>query len=80
MKKICVEESLTSIQKELEKQGYDVALMQEETDALSCDCCVISGFDENIMGMQNSVTKASVINASGRSVEEVIELVQNKLK
>ncbi|WP_062198027.1 YkuS family protein [Massilibacterium senegalense] len=80
MKKVCVEQSLSHIQDALKQEGYDVVEMQTETDAQGCDCCVISGFDENIMGIQNTVTKAPVINASGLSPQDVLNLVKTKTK
>lgn len=42
------------------------------------DAVVLSGADQNIMGMQNIVTKAPVINASGLSPEEIWNEIQRR--
>ncbi|KYG35240.1 YkuS family protein [Alkalihalobacillus trypoxylicola] len=80
MAKIAVEQSLTDVQQELEARGYDVVQLSTEQDAKNCDCCVITGQDQNIMGIQNSVISGSVINADGMTAEEVCQQVQSKLE
>ncbi|GAF63903.1 hypothetical protein BTS2_0795 [Bacillus sp. TS-2] len=80
MAKIAVEQSLTDVQQELEARGYDVVQLSTEQDAENCDCCVITGQDQNIMGIQNSVISGSVINADGMTAEEVCQQVQSKLE
>lgn len=80
MPKIGVEESLSQVQHELQAKGYEVVTLKNEQDAKGCDCCVITGLDENIMGIQNAVTKGAVINASGRTVEEICNQVEQKLQ
>jgi hypothetical protein len=79
MAKIGVEASLTNIQQLLKEKGYDVVELKQESDAANCDCCVVSGFDSNVMGMHDSVTQASVIEARGLSAEEVCQQVENRL-
>ncbi len=80
MAKIGVEQSLTDVQEALQSRGYDVVQLKQENDAQGCDCCVITGQDENVMGIQNVVTQGSVINASGLTAEEVCQRVENKLQ
>jgi hypothetical protein len=77
--KIGVESSLTNVQDALRERGYDVVDLKQEEDAKGCDCCVISGQDENVMGMQNVVTAGRVIDARGLSAEEVCQEVENYL-
>lgn len=79
MAKIGVEQSLTAVQEALQAKGFDVVQLKQEKDAQGCDCCVITGQDENVMGIQNVITKGSVINAHGLSADEVCEQVENKL-
>lgn len=79
MPKIGVEQSLTAVQQELESRGYDVIQLKQEQDAAGCDCCVITGQDQNVMGIQNTVTSGSVINAHGMSADEVCQQIENKL-
>lgn len=80
MKKIGVEQSLTDVQEALQSKGYDVVQLKQESDANGCDCCVITGQDENMMGIQNAITEGSVINAHGHTAEEICQQVEQKLK
>lgn len=80
MPKIGVEESLTAVQSELRERGYDVVKLRNENDAKGCDCCVVTGQDSNMMGIQNAVTPGSVINASGKSADQVCQEVENKIR
>ncbi|MBM7552941.1 YkuS family protein [Thalassobacillus pellis] len=79
MKKIAVEESLADISSALKEKGYDIVTMRNEQDADGCDCCVISGQDKDTMGMQDTVTEKSVINAHGCTAEEVCSQVEQRL-
>ncbi|WP_096199168.1 YkuS family protein [Bacillus sp. FJAT-45350] len=79
MPKIGVEQSLTAVQQELQSKGYEVVQLKQEQDATGCDCCVITGQDQNVMGIQNVVTNGSVINAHGMNADEVCQQVEQKL-
>ncbi|WP_343800020.1 YkuS family protein [Bacillus carboniphilus] len=79
MARIGVEQSLSDVQEALRAQGYDVTELKQESDANGCDCCVITGQDQNVMGIQNAVTQGSVINASGLTAEEVCNQVKSKV-
>ncbi|HWO77081.1 MAG TPA: YkuS family protein [Bacillus sp. (in: firmicutes)] len=80
MARIGVEQSLTQVQEALRAQGYEVTELKQESDAQGCDCCVVTGQDENVMGIQNVVSQGSVINAHGLSAEEVCRQVESKLQ
>jgi Uncharacterised protein family (UPF0180) len=80
MAKVGVEQSLTNIQQALREKGYDVVELKQESDAQNCDCCVITGIDSNVMGMQDTLTKGSVIEANGLSADEVCSQVESKLQ
>lgn len=80
MAKIGVEQSLTNISQALREKGYDVVDLKQESDAQNCDCCVVSGLDSNVMGMQDTTTKASVIDANGMSADEVCQQVESRLQ
>jgi hypothetical protein len=54
--------------------------LKQESDAQNCDCCVVTGGDSNVMGMQDTFTKGSVIEASGLSAEEVCQQVESRLQ
>jgi hypothetical protein len=78
MTRVGVEQSLSNISSALREKGYDVIDLKQENDAQGCDCCVISGVDSNIMGMQDTVTHGSVIEANGMSADEVCRQVEQK--
>lgn len=80
MPRVGVEQSLTNISQALREKGYDVVELKQESDAQNCDCCVVSGLDSNVMGMQDTATKASVIDANGMSADEVCRHVESRLQ
>ncbi|PLS17702.1 hypothetical protein CVD28_10765 [Bacillus sp. M6-12] len=79
MAKIGVEQSLTNVQQALRDRGHEVVQLRQESDANGCQCCVISGQDENVMGMQATSVQASVIDASGLTAEEVCQQVESRI-
>jgi len=79
MARIAVEESLTQISEALKEKGYDVVALRSESDVEGCDCCVITGQDKNVMGIQTTATKSPVIDASGMDANEVCEAVEQNL-
>lgn len=79
MPKIGVEQSLSDVTAALQEKGYDVVQLNNESDAKGCDCCVITGQDQNVMGITNTVTAGSVIQASGLSANEVCEQVESRI-
>ena len=80
MKKIAVEQSLTNVSETLREKDYDVVDLTSASDAENCSCCVVSGIDSNVMGMQDISTKAPVIEASGLSADEVCSQVESRLQ
>lgn len=80
MPKVGVEDSLTNIQQALRDKGYDVVQLSQEADAKSCDCCVITGIDSNVMGMQDTTMSGPVIEANGLTADEVCQKVEQNLQ
>ncbi|MFD0049606.1 YkuS family protein [Actinomycetes bacterium NPDC127524] len=80
MAKIGVEQSLANVQQALAEKGYDVVTLKQESDAQGCDFCVVTGLDSNVMGMQDTSIKGSVIDANGLSADEVCEQIQQKMQ
>ena len=78
MAKIAVENSLTNVKQALHEKGHEVVPLAENMEA--CDCCVISGKDQNMMGIADRATRASVINANGMTAEQVAERVEQSLQ
>jgi len=82
-KKILVEEDLTPIRKYLENKGFDVETINDNSDLKEKDlknlqAIVISGHDMNMLGMHDIKTKAIVVNAEGRTPEEVYEEIKRR--
>ena len=69
-----------NVQQALREKGHDVVELKQESDAQNCDCCVVTGLDSNVMGMQDTFTKGSVIDANGMSADEVCQQVESRLQ
>ncbi|MDD2510277.1 MAG: YkuS family protein [Syntrophomonas sp.] len=69
-KVIAVENNLTPIKEYLEARGCLVVDVGSGWN-IPVDAVVISGLDKNLMGMQDIVTIAPVIEARGKTPEEV---------
>ncbi|KUP09138.1 hypothetical protein Q73_00810 [Bacillus coahuilensis m2-6] len=80
MAKIGVEQSLTNVAEALRSKGHQVIDLKQEADATGCDCCVITGGDANMMGIQNVATQGPVIEATGMSADEVCQCVEDRLQ
>jgi hypothetical protein len=79
MSRIGVEQSLTNVQEALRAKGYDIVELKQESDAQGLDCCVITGLDKDVLGVQNVSMQGSVIAAHGFTAEEVCQQVDEKL-
>ncbi len=69
MKTIAVEDTLGNVRDYLEKSGYKVVKFTGQEDA---DAYVISGMDDDVMDIQDIMTEAPVIDADGKTPEEVL--------
>jgi hypothetical protein len=78
-RKVGVEGSLTDVQQALQEKGYEIVQLRQENDASSCDCCVVTGLDSNVMGMADTVTAGSVIEANGLTADQICQEVENRL-
>ncbi|WP_168198255.1 YkuS family protein [Crassaminicella thermophila] len=80
MKKVAVEKSLENVKNYLNNKGFDVADLESATTNLkNFDAIVVSGQNSNLLGMHDTSTKASVINAKGLTVEDIYEELNNRL-
>ena len=81
MTRIGVEESLTDVQQALTEQGYDVSQLRHTADAANVDFdfCIVTGLDTNVMGIQDTTTKASIIEANGLTADEIVNEIKNRL-
>ncbi|WP_010649590.1 YkuS family protein [Oceanobacillus massiliensis] len=79
MARIGVEDTLTDVKTALMEMGHEIIDLRTEKDAGHCDCCVISGQDKDVMGMQSTSIGGPVINAQGQNAEDVCQMVNQKL-
>lgn len=73
--RVAVEEGLNHVSQYLQSQGCQVEPLNAD-QLQNCDCCVISGEDKDMMGMQDAMGQMQVINAEGLTPEEVYQSVQ----
>ncbi|KGG80790.1 YkuS family protein [Caloranaerobacter azorensis] len=80
-KKIAVEDGLKNMRDFLSSRGYDVENLSNTKNNLdSYDAVIVSGQDSNFMGMYDSVTKKPVIDATGKSPQDVYDQLKGLLK
>ncbi|CAN2252095.1 MULTISPECIES: YkuS family protein [Bacillus] len=79
-KKIGIEQSLSDVESALKEKGYDVVMMKSPSDAKGCDCCVVTGLDNNVQGIADTATQAPVITASGMTAEEICSEVESRIQ
>ncbi|MGI6626972.1 MAG: YkuS family protein [Bacillota bacterium] len=80
MTKIAVEQGLRPFQHALKTAGFLVVEVKEadELDGLGAHAIVVSGMDDNFMGMEDA-RQAPLITAAGRTPEEVVDEVRRSL-
>lgn len=76
-KTIAVEEGLSgTIKKALEKEGYTVV---KPGNGGKVDATILTGMDGNVMGMQDIAGNSMVIDASGRTAEQILSDLEQRL-
>lgn len=80
MKRVGIEQGLENVAQYLKEQGCQVDILSGSIDdnmnkLNSYDCIVTSGLNSNALGIQDTSTKAPVINASGLTPEEVAQTI-----
>lgn len=82
--KIAVENSLSPISEYLAKKGYDVEKVdfsQEYTKGMDkYDAVVVTGISSNFLGVEDTNTKAVVIDAKGLTAEQVYSTLESRLQ
>ena len=76
MKKVGIEKPLSNVRRYLESRDCSVELLDENNKesqrALNrFDAIVVTGSDSNLMGMQDIMTGTKVIDASGKTEDEI---------
>ncbi len=80
MQKIAVQRGLTPVQEYLSGHGYDVETVDFDAFSKSqdedYDAIIVTGMNNDFLGMQDTATGAPVIDATGMTPEEVCEQIQ----
>ncbi len=83
-KRVAIENTLGSVKQLLDQKGYEVVQLDPHTqtgiELKNCDAVVISGMDDNMMGMTTIKTGSPVISAKGMSPQEVLNQLENTMK
>lgn len=78
-KKIAIEPNLTPVKEYLTQKGFDVDsvnLSESANKLQGYDAIVVSGMNTDFLGMEDTSTKAVVINAKGLTPEEVAKEIE----
>jgi galactitol-specific phosphotransferase system IIB component len=85
LKNIGVEKNLSNVSDYLSRQGYNVheidthqVNVKDFIDGF--DAVVVSGIDGDIMGIQDTVAKTSIIEAKGMSPREVHKEIERRIQ
>ena len=80
-KTIALEEGLGRFRQSLEEAGFSTRQVSrfEENDWGDADLVMVSGQNDNLMGIQTVRTPVPVINVEGLTVEEIVELAKRSL-
>lgn len=77
---IAVSNTLTNVSSLLREEGYEVIPFSQEDLQTDVDAIVVSGENENMMGMMEVSQQVPVLNAEGMSAEQVAQSLKNRLQ
>lgn len=82
MKKVGIEASLSNVKRYLEDRDCIVEVLdqknKESRRALDrFDAVVVTGLDSNLMGMEDTMTNTRIINAEGKTENEIYNEISN---
>lgn len=78
MPRIAIEQSLRHVEKFLRSNGMDVVGISTNA-ASDADAFVISGMDQDVLGMAEAATGVPVINAEGKSPQEILRQINHSV-
>jgi len=76
LKNIAVEQGLENVSEYLSNQGLNVSNL-DRNNLNNYDAIVVSGQDDDFMGIKNAATKAPVINATGQTPVDIYNQIRN---
>ena len=83
MKNIAVERDLTPFKEYFESKGYNVESFEGSAERVAkhnknLDAVIISGINENMLGMEDTNWKGMIIEARGKTPEQVEQQLEGK--
>lgn len=78
--RIAIEQTLGPIKDYLANNGYEVLDLNQRAGQIDADAIIISGQDNNVMGMQDITTTVPVINAKGLTPQEVNRELSERIR
>lgn len=75
---IAVDDKLINVRQALRDEGYQIADLSQSLETAAA--IVVSGMDDNLVGQQDIKTKVPIIDATGRTADEVVREVSEKIK
>jgi len=83
MKKVAVQNGLTAISDYLCKEGYKVREFDNRKKNAGnfldkYDAVVVTGENQNVMGIEDTISSTPIINATGMTGEEVMHRIEAK--
>jgi len=83
-KKIAIEPNLTQIKNFLTNKGFQVESIDynwqsAKTNLDKYDAIIVTGQNSNFIGMEDTLTKSTIIDASGLTPQQVFTELQNKI-
>ncbi|MHB9095134.1 MAG: YkuS family protein [Eubacteriales bacterium] len=83
-KRVAIENTLGNMRDYLTENGYEVVQLDPHTqtgiELKNCDAIVISGMDDNLMGMTTIKTGSPVIDAKGMSPLDVLHQLRRSIE
>lgn len=73
--RVAVDDNLAGVKDRLRQEGYQVVGLDRAAEA---DVLVTSGVDTNVLGHHDIVTRARIIDARGRTPEEIAREVARR--
>ncbi|NLA58546.1 MAG: YkuS family protein [Firmicutes bacterium] len=67
---IAVDDQISGVKRALEESGYQVQDLSKGLEQTAV--IVVNGLDNNVLGMQDIVVDAPVIDAAGRDIDEIV--------
>ena len=78
MPRIAIEQSLHHVEQFLKHNGFEVVGISTNA-ASDADAFVISGMDQDVMGMAEAATGSPVISAEGKTPQEVLRQINHSI-